>query len=94
MSDYLARVELNATTEEEFEQLHEAMEKRGFFRTIQDDNGAAYHLPDETYVIQNTNMTSTAAHDAAIAAAQETGFEFVLIVVEFLNAEWTNLEPV
>jgi len=95
MADYLARVELHdAEEEEDYEKLDEAMEKRGFVQTIQADDGTAYQLPDTTYVVQNSNMTATAAHDAAVAAAQETGFEFGLIVVEFASSEWTNLEAV
>jgi hypothetical protein len=39
-------------------------------------------------------MVLRAAHDAAVAAAGESGFEFSLIVTDFDECEWTNLAPV
>jgi hypothetical protein len=92
--DYLARVDLyDVTEDEDYDKLHTAMEQRGFLRQIQDDNGVWYILPGATYVIEGTDMTMAAAHDAVVAAATQTGFEFSLIVVEFANSVWTNLEP-
>jgi hypothetical protein len=92
--NYLAHVELHDPEEEEdYELLHTAMEQRGFLRQIQGDDGIPYELPNATYVMQNTDITLTAAQDLAIAAAVETEFEYSLIVVEFDNTLWTNLEP-
>jgi hypothetical protein len=92
--NYLTRVELHdAEEEEDHELLHTAMEQRGFLRQIQGDDGVPYELPNATYVMQNTDITLTAAQDLAIAAAVETEFEYSLIVVEFDNTLWTNLEP-
>jgi hypothetical protein len=92
--NYLARVELHGAEEEEDDELlHTAMEQRGFLRQIQGDDGASYELPNATYVMQNTDITLTAAQDLAVAAAVETEFEYSLIVVEFNNTLWTNLEP-
>ena len=94
MSNYLARVELHdAEEEEDYAVLHTAMEQRGFLRQIQGDDGVPYQLPNATYVMQNTNITLTAAQDLAIAAAIETELEYSLIVVEFENTLWSNLEP-
>jgi hypothetical protein len=92
--NYLVRVELHgAEGEEDDELLHTAMEKRGFLPQIQGDDGTSYELPNATYVMQNTDVTLTAAQDLVIAAAAETEFEYSLIVVEFDNTLWTNLEP-
>jgi hypothetical protein len=92
--NYLARVELHDIEEEEdYELLHTAMEQRGLLRQIQGDDGVPYELPHATYVTQNTDITLTAAQDLAKAAAEETEFEYSLIVVEFDNTLWTNLEP-
>jgi hypothetical protein len=91
--NYLACVELHGAEEEEaYELLLTAMEQRGFLRQIQGDDGAPYELPNATYVMQNADVTLTAAQDFAIAAAVETEFEYSLIVVEFDNTLWTNLE--
>ena len=93
MPNYLAHVELHDPEEEEdYELLHTAMEQRGLLRQIQGDDGASYELPNATYVMQNTDITLTAAQDLAIAAAVETEFEYSLIVVEFDNTLWTNLD--
>ena len=92
--NYLARVELHDVgDQEDYELLHTATEKRGLLRQIQGDDGVLYELPNATYVMQNTDITLTAAQDLAKAAAEETEFEYSLIVVEFDNTLWTNLEP-
>ena len=95
MSSYLARVELYEVTEEEdYDTLHTAMEERGFLLQIKADDGTFYWLPGGTFVIQDTDMTLAAAHDAAVAAAGQSGYEFSVMVVEFENTQWTNLEQV
>jgi hypothetical protein len=93
--NYLARVELyDATNDEDYDKLHAAMEERGFLLQIRGDDGSVYWLPAGTYVAQDTDMTLSAAHDAAVAAAGQTGFEYSVMVAEFENTQWTNLEPV
>ena len=95
MANYIAIIELNgAENEEDFEQLDSAMGERQFSAQIQDDDGKAYWLPSGSYAIQNTDMVLKAAHDAAVAAAGESGFEFSVIVTGFDECEWTNLAPV
>jgi hypothetical protein len=39
-------------------------------------------------------MVLKAAHDAAVGAAAESGFEFSIIVTGFDECEWTNLATV
>lgn len=95
MPNYLAHVELFEVSEEEdYDKLHAAMEQRGFLLQIKGDDGTFSWLPSGAYVVQETNMTLPAAHDAAVAAAEQTGFAFSVIVVEFESTQWTNLEPV
>jgi hypothetical protein len=95
MPNYIAIIELNgAENEEDFEQLDSAMGERQFSAQIRDDDGKAYWLPSGSYAIQNTDMVLKAAHDAAVAAAGESGFEFSVIVTGFDECEWTNLAPV
>ena len=95
MSNYLARVELyEVTQEEDYDKLHAAMEERRFLLQIKADDGTFYWLPSGTYAIQDTDMTLTVAHDAAVAASEQTGFEYSVMVVEFENIQWTNLEQV
>jgi hypothetical protein len=95
VSSYLARVELHETAEDDdYDQLIAALEERGFLLQLKADDGTFYWLPGGTFVIQDTDMTLAAAHDAAVAAAVQTGFEFGVMVVEFENTQWTNLEQV
>lgn len=95
MPNYIAIIELQGeANEEDFQQLEDALKERQFFPQIQDDNGNAFWLPAGCYAIQNTDMVLKAAHDAAVGAAGESGFEFSVIVTAFDECEWTNLAPV
>jgi hypothetical protein len=95
MANYIAIIELHdAESEDDFQQLDVAMKERQFFPQIRDDDGQVYWLPTGSYAIQNTDMVLTAAHDAAVGAAGESGFEFSIIVTGFDECEWTNLAPV
>jgi hypothetical protein len=95
MANYIAYIELHeATTEDDFEQLDAAMQERQFLPQIRDDDGKSYWLPTGSYAIQNTDMALKAAHDAAVTAAGESGFEFSVMLTSFEDCEWTNLAPV
>jgi|SRR5580692_8874323 hypothetical protein len=95
MANYIAIIELHdAENEGDFQQLDAAMQERRFLPQIRDDDGKAYWLPAGSYAIQNTDMVLRAAHDAAVAAAGESGFEFSVIVTDFDECEWANLAPV
>ena len=95
MANYIAIIELHdAENEEDFQQLDAAMAERQFWPQIWDDDGKAYWLPTGSYAIQNTDIALKTAHDAAVAAAGESGFEFSVIVTNFDECEWTNLAPV
>lgn len=95
MANYIAIIELHdAESEEDFQQLNATMQDRQFFPQIRDDDGNAYWLPAGSYAIQNTDMALEAAHDAVVAAAGESGFEFSVIVTSFDACEWTNLAPI
>jgi hypothetical protein len=61
-------------------------QERQFFAQIRDDDGKAYWLPAGSYAIQNTDMALKAAHDAAVGAAGESGFEFSVVVTVSMSA--------
>jgi hypothetical protein len=95
MANYIAIIELHdASNQEDFDQLDAAMQERQFSPHIRDDEGKLYWLPSGSYAIQATDMVLKAAHDAAVGAVGETGFEFSLLVTSFEECEWTNLAPV
>jgi hypothetical protein len=95
MANYIAIIELHdAEDEDDFQELDAAMVERNFFPQIRDDDGKAYWLPSGSYAMQNTDMALKAAHDTAVAAAGESGFEFSVMVTGFDECEWTNLAAV
>ncbi|WP_308351947.1 DUF2622 domain-containing protein [Serratia marcescens] len=49
MAIYIVRVELHGASPEDYEELHEKMEGRGFSRQIVADSGNEYQLPDAEY---------------------------------------------
>lgn len=91
MADYLARVELHAATDEDYETLHTQMQHRGFLRVIRGNNQIVYHLPTGTYVMRNTNVTLEDALNPAGAATQATGRASSIIVVAWTHAMWRGL---
>jgi hypothetical protein len=97
--NYIVRAELfdaadPAAEDQAYEQLYDAMQARGFVDQVQSDDGTAFELPTATFVIQNTDMTTTAAHDAAAAAAQQTGLPYGIIVAEFEETQFSGLQPI
>jgi hypothetical protein len=95
MANYIAIIELHdAENQDDYQELDAAMAERQFFPQIRDDDGKAYWLPSGSYAMQNTDMALKAAHDTAVAAAGESGFEFSVMVTGFDECEWTNLAAV
>lgn len=65
MAQVVVRVELHgATTEDQYQRLHTAMQARGFARTIVADGGARYLLPTATYY-SDRYADAASATDAA-----------------------------
>ncbi|HXP67887.1 MAG TPA: type V toxin-antitoxin system endoribonuclease antitoxin GhoS [Candidatus Dormibacteraeota bacterium] len=94
MANYIARVELHKASDDDYEELHDEMSKRGFTRTIKGDNGSTYHLPTGTYAVANSSVMLQTACDAAIEAAKETGKAYSLIVADWGSAQWAGLPTV
>jgi hypothetical protein len=97
--NYIVRAELfdaadDAAEDQAYEQLYGAMQERGFLNQIQSDEGTAFELPTATFILQNTDMTLTTAHDTAAAAAQQTGLPYALIVAEFEETQFSGLQPI
>ena len=69
MTNYIVRVELHRATEEDYERLHDAMERQGFVRWVISDDSAPYRLPTAQYHMANTNIGMRDAWGRANAAA-------------------------
>ena len=68
MPSFTTRVELHQATYEDYENLHAAMERVGFSRTIKSGDGITYHLPTAEYD-KSSNFTRAQILDQAKAAA-------------------------
>jgi hypothetical protein len=91
MPDYAARVELHSATREDYEELHEFMQQRGFGRVVTASDGTRHHLPTGTYVGAAHSVQE--AFKRAHAAADETGRTSWTVVFSY-DAWWGNLPEV
>ena len=91
MANYMARVELHAATWNDYDTLHVTMQRRGYSRVVQGDDGNWYQLPTGTYIVKNTNSSLQDARGAAFAAANETGKQSSVIVADWNGASWVGL---
>lgn len=81
MSKFMVRVILHdASNWEMYEGLHQAMESKGFVRTLAGKK-ATYHLPPSEYWFAG-EQTLADVRVLAAAAAESTGQEFGLVVVK------------
>lgn len=78
----------------DFNVLHQAMESRGFTRTITSDQGNEYYLPRATYVGKSTSHTKEQILDLAKQAVLQTSKTAEILVVEYSGCTWSNLTPV
>jgi hypothetical protein len=87
MATFIARVELHAATDDDYEVLHAQMKKRGYTRTIVGDNKVTYQLPTGTYEL-GSNVSLEDALKRAVEAAKATGKTSAIIVAEYSAALW------
>ncbi len=90
---FTTRVELHhASTREDYERLHTAMEAEGFSRTIKID-GITYKLPTAEYNYCRGELTKQQVLDAAKRAAATTGRTYAVLVTQANGARlWDGLE--
>lgn len=92
MASFTTRVELiDAKGPEDYNILHEEMEKRNFTTTIRASDCKVYELPRAEYNRQG-EYTIEQTLDAAIEAANATGKENRVLVTEVKSRSWNNLE--
>ncbi len=94
MTNYIARVELHRATEEDYERLHDAMERLGFVRWIIGDDGVAYRLPTAQYHMANTSLGTRDAWERANIAANSVKPRPTpwVIVTQAAGTLWSGLE--
>ncbi|NLU94894.1 DUF2622 domain-containing protein [Chitinophaga sp. Ak27] len=90
MAKFTARVELHDGNEDDYETLHDEMEKEGFTRSIFSEN-KEYYLPPAEYNFDSGNATLDSVLSAAKAAAFKTGRKYAVLVTESAGRKWFGL---
>ncbi|WP_313025585.1 hypothetical protein [Pseudomonas lopnurensis] len=92
MTNYTVRVVLIDAEWDDYEQLHEAMGRKGFTRTIADGDGKVYQLPDAEYNLPRSNLDRQAVLKQVKSAAGTTGKRYSVLVTQSAGRTWYNLE--
>jgi hypothetical protein len=93
MAKFTVRVELHAADEDDYENLHSAMESQSFSRTITSSDGVTYHLPTAEYSLdKGWNLDEVLS--AGKKAAASTGRSFAILVTESDGRKWWGLAKV
>jgi hypothetical protein len=90
VANFTVRVELHNAQWSDYEQLHAAMEQKGFSRQIMSDDGKTYQMPWAEYN-GSGSLTSPQVRDIAKAAAETTGKQNSIFVTEAVSRAWIGL---
>jgi hypothetical protein len=90
MANFTVRVELHNAQWSDYDQLHSAMEQKGFSRHITSDDGKIYQMPWAEYN-GTANLTSSQVRDIAKEAADTTGKQNAVFVTEAVTRAWVGL---
>jgi hypothetical protein len=69
MANFTVRVELHNANSKDYENLHAAMERRGFIRWIINGNDVKKRLPTAEYNLANSGLSGPEVRDRAKAVA-------------------------
>jgi len=95
MTNYTVRVELHDADDEDYANLHVAMEKQGFVRWIKDSDGSKYRLPTAEYNMTNTALDRSRVLERAKTAANSVKSKPTpwILVTESAGRSWSGLKP-
>ncbi|MBL8555077.1 MAG: type V toxin-antitoxin system endoribonuclease antitoxin GhoS [Phenylobacterium sp.] len=95
MTNFTVRVELHGATSGQYEQLHEAMEAKGFVRWVKNGNGEKDQLPTAEYNMQDTGLTRDQVHARARGAADSVkpSPHPSILTTESAGRTWSGLTP-
>ena len=91
MANFTVRVELHSAEWKDYEQLHNAMEQKGFSRRITSDDGKTYQMPWAEYN-GTGNLTCAQVRDIAKGAADSTGKRSAVLATEAASRAWVGLD--
>lgn len=90
MAHFTVRIELHHAEWTDYDQLHAAMEQKGFSRQITSDDGRTYQMPWAEYN-GTGNLTSVQVRDIAKEAADSIGKQNAVFVTEAASRAWIGL---
>jgi hypothetical protein len=93
MPRFTVRVELHHPAETSYESLHDAMQVRGFSRTIMGADGKTYRLPPAEYRIRG-DYTCTEVRQSAAAAAATVDHSYPVFVTVGDECCWEGLSAI
>ncbi|MAY71033.1 MAG: hypothetical protein CME82_06225 [Halomonas sp.] len=79
MPKFVVRVELRRASSENYEELHEKMQRRGFNREIVGQDGKRYRLPDAEYVTEKDGSAYGIREEVRAIADSVVETNFVLV---------------
>lgn len=92
MTNYVTRIELRGSPSgEDYQALHDAMEAKGFVRTITGDDGKTYKLPNAMYYV-SSNLSTSQICTAANEAANSVWTSCRVFSCEAPSSSWNGLD--
>lgn len=91
MTWFITRVVLHGATDNDYDLLHAEMQKRGFDRVIESDEGKPYWLPQGTY-FSKSNFTADKVRELADDAAESTHDDHAVFVALTPSIRWRGLK--
>jgi len=88
MADFTVRVELRGASESEYEALDVAMEKGGYLRIVQADDGSWYQLPSGEFNLRNSDLTVRQVADFAKQVGEGVRTGAWVIVTQAVARYW------
>jgi hypothetical protein len=95
MTNFTTRVELHGASEDEYDELHEAMHAKGFVRWIKNQDGEKFRLPTAEYNFSSSSRTVDEVVSLAEQAADSVKPSPTpwIIVTESAGRRWAGLKP-
>ena len=91
MASFTVRMVLEGGKWEDYDELYENMERKGFVKTITADSGETCQLPDAEYnYIGDTTRNDVL--DMARNAAEGVGLPYSILVTQAAGRTWYNLD--
>lgn len=94
MKKFTTRIELhNVEGGDQYEKLHKEMENEGFSKTIKNENGTEYYLPNAEYNKEG-DFERDVVLNSAKKACNKVGEKYSILVTESNGRTWYNLEKI